>query len=177
MMQAPHTYAAWSDCLSRLESGGADAEILAAMAAGTLAWQGGVATLFAERISQVFSTRLGAAADRLQRDLASGGDETALVRALLDGRRTLCLLHQVANLAVFPERLRTHLSGEIRRYAERAQQSLECSARQDRSGRLASLLRHNPLTHYAEAPPAAADAGAPGVPIVPAAGRGRRILL
>lgn len=177
MMKPPRTYAEWSACLSRLESGGADEDILAAMAAGELAWQDGVATLFAERISQVFSARLGAAADRLQRDLACAGDETTLVRALLDGRRTLCLLHRVATLAVFPERLRTHLSGEIRRYAERAQHSLESSARQDRSGRLASLLRHNPLTHYAEATPAAAQPAAPSVTATTAAGRGRRILL
>ena len=122
------------------------------MSRGTLNWNSGVAGLFSERISGAFNTRLKRCADRMERDFKSGGDETTVVRAMLDTRRTLTLLHRVATIPSFPEMLREHLSREIRKYAERAQQSLEDSAKHDRSGRLASLMRNNSLLRYEPIP-------------------------
>ncbi len=151
-MIEPTTYSEWSDCVEVFETGGQDDDVVLAMSRGTLNWNSGVAGLFSERISAAFNTRLKRCADRMERDFKSGGDETAVVRAMLDTRRTLTLLHRVATLPSFPEMLREHLSGEIRKYAERAQQSLEDSARHDRSGRLASLMRNNSLLRYEPAP-------------------------
>lgn len=147
-MIEPTTYSEWSDCVEVFETGEQDDEVVLAMSRGTLNWNSGVAGLFSERISGAFNTRLKRCADRMEREFKSGGDETTVVRAMLDTRRTLTLLHRVASIPSFPEMLRKHLSGEIRKYAERAQQSLEDSAKHDRSGRLASLIRNNNLLRY-----------------------------
>lgn len=154
-MTGPTTYAEWSDCIDAFETGTQDDEIVSAMSQGTLSWTSGVANLFSERIGSAFSVRLRRCADRMERDFKSGSDETTVVRAMLDTRRTLTLLYRVATVPVFPEILRQHLTAEIRDYAERAQQSLEDSAKHDRSGRLASLLRNNSLLRYQPEPPVA----------------------
>jgi|FLYJ01.1.fsa_nt_gi hypothetical protein len=148
----PTTYSEWSDCVEIFETGEQDDAVVLAMSRGTLNWNSGVAGLFSERISGAFNTRLKRCADRMERDFKSGGDETTVVRAMLDTRRTLTLLHRVATIPSFPEMLREHLSREIRKYAERAQQSLEDSAKHDRSGRLASLMRNNSLLRYEPIP-------------------------
>jgi hypothetical protein len=157
-MIEPTTYSEWSDCVEAFESGEQDDEVVLAMSRGTLNWNSGVAALFSERISGAFNTRLKRCADRMERDFRSGGDETTIVRAMLDTRRTLTLLHRVATIPSFPEMLREHLTDEIRKYAERAQQSLEDTARHDRSGRLASLIRNNSLLRYEPAPKLVASA-------------------
>ena len=51
-------------------------------------------------------------------------------------------------LPTLPPDTRSQLASEVRKFAERSQQSLEASALTDRSGQLATLLRNNPLTRY-----------------------------
>lgn len=147
-MASPTSYAEWSACVETFENGLNDDEIVLAMSKGTLSWTSGVASLFSERISKAFNTRLNRCADRMSRDFQFGGDETTVMLTTLDTRRTLALLHRVATIPAFPKMLQDHLSGEIRNYAERAQQSLEDSAKSDRSGRLASMIRNNSLLRY-----------------------------
>lgn len=147
-MKAPTSYSEWSACIEALEAGLNDELVIQAMAQGDLSWTSGVANLFSERISGAFNTRLKRCADRMTRDLSHGSDETTLVRALLDTRRSLSLLHRVGEISAFPQMLRDHLCTEVKRYAERAQRSLEDSAKHDLSGRLSSLIRHNNLLAY-----------------------------
>ena len=75
-------------------------------------------------------------------------DRNQVVRAILNARYALHFLHRLAQLASFPETLRTHLADEVKKFAQRAQDSLENSAKADRSGRLAVLLRNNTLLRY-----------------------------
>lgn len=150
-MKAPTSYFEWSACIEALETGLNDEQVIQAMAQGNLSWTSGVANLFSERIGVAFNTRLQRCADRMTRDLSHGSDETSLVRALLDTRRSLSLLHRAAGIPAFPQMLREHLHTEVKRYAERAQRSLEDSAKHDRSGRLVSLIRHNNLLAYENA--------------------------
>lgn len=149
-MKTPASYSEWSNCVEELEGGLNDEAVIQSMANGSLSWTSGVADLFSERISCAFNTRLRRCADRMARDLSQGADETILVRSLLDVRRTLFFLRRVGELPAFPQTLRDHLCSEIKRYAERAQRSLEDSAKHDRSGRLISLIRHNSLLAYEE---------------------------
>lgn len=173
----PSSYAEWSDCLERLEQGLDDEQVIALMAAGSLGWSAGVATLFSTRISEVFSVRLQRCADRLTRDLQHGMDETLLVRALLNARQTLSLLLRVASLPGFPERLRTHLRQVLDRYAGQAQDSLERSAVHDRSGRLVSLIRHNSLCRFDAAPLIPTSPACPPVASVAPGGSRKRLFL
>lgn len=146
--EVPRTYAQWSACLDVLSAGTQDEACLDVMRRGDLAWSGGVATLFSQRLADEFNARLSRCSDWLTRDLRQGADESLIVRAVLNARQGLHFLHRLAMLEVFPDTLRTHLSDEVRKFAQRSQQSLEDSAKTDRSGRLLVLLRNNTLLRY-----------------------------
>lgn len=181
----PQTYAQWSACLDRLSSGLEDEACLVYMGQGMLEWSGGVGPLFAQRLADEFNTRLTRCSERLTRDLRAGADEASVVRAIVNARQSLFFLHRLAQLPAFAETLRLHLTSEVRGFAERSQQSLEDSARSDRSGRLRLLLQNNPLLRYdtltaplptpcaaAAPPPATAPLATP-----PAGTRRRNILI
>lgn len=153
----PRSYAQWSVWLDRLSEGLQDEACLDAMCAGELNASGGVVTLFSQRLAEEFNARLMRCSEHLTRDLSIGNDESQVVRAILNARKHLAFLHRLAHIESFPATLRTHLTDELRKFAQRAQQSLEDSARTDRSGRLLVLLRNNPLVRYE---PAAQDGGA-----------------
>lgn len=142
------TYAQWSECLDRLARGDDDEQCLARMARGQLAWGTGVGPLFVKRLSEELQRRLTACADRMTRDLRSSAAEAQVVRAVLQARGQLFFLHRLCQLPALPETARSQLADEVKRFAERSQQSLLDSALADRSGRLASVLRNNPLTRY-----------------------------
>jgi hypothetical protein len=148
-MKAPASYADWSACIDVLEAASNDEAIIQVMAQGSLSWTSGVAELFSERISGAFNTRLQQCADRMNRDLGQGANETTLIHAMLATRRSLSLLHRAGEIPAFPQTLKDHLCSEVKRYAEQTQKSLEESARHDRSGRLTSVIRHNNLLAYA----------------------------
>lgn len=163
--EIPRTYAQWSACLDVLSAGTQDEACLELMRRGDLAWTGGVATLFSQRLADEFNARLSRCSDWLTRDLRQGVDESLIVRAILNARKGLHFLHRLAMLDVFPETLRTHLSDEVRKFAQRSQQSLEDSAKTDRSGRLLVLLRNNTLLRYElRAEPASASHQAAATP-------------
>lgn len=147
-MTAPTTYAEWSACLDVFEAGGDDDAALAAMRAGSLSWTGGVAPLFARRISATMDTRLKRIADDMSRALRFGGDTTVLSRVMLDARQKLASVYRLASLPNFAEELRVSLERQVTQYAETTQRSLEDSAKEDRSGRLASTIRHCSLVQF-----------------------------
>lgn len=156
--QGPRTYAQWSECLDRLASGTQDEACLVEMSRGELSWSGGVGPLFAQRLADEFNARLTRCSGHLTRDLRTGADEGAVVRAILNARQSLFFLHRLAQLAVFAETLRAHLTSEVRKFAERSQKSLEDSAQADRSGRLRLLLQNNNLLRYDALVPSTAAA-------------------
>lgn len=173
VIPAPHSYIEWSNCLDLLERGLEDAATLDAMEQGKLEWTAGLAELFSERVSATLSVRLNRCADQLSRQLRAGADEVTLVRALLNTRSILVELKRIGQLTSLPDMLRSHLLGELDKYAQRTQSSLEDSAKSDRSGRLASLVKHNSLLSYKAQP------AAPISPLAHAAtpsGRRRNIL-
>ncbi len=147
-MKTPVTYADWSICLDSFEAGTNDDEAIDAMSDGSLSWTGGVAPLFARRISETVDSRLKRIADGMSRALRLGGDTTTLARAMLDARQKLATVYRLAALPVFADELRESLQKQVGQYAQTAQQALEDSAKHDRSGRLASIIRNNSLLHY-----------------------------
>ena len=92
---------------------------------------------------------------------------------------------RLAQVEIFPDTLRSHLTDEVRKFAQRAQQSMEDSAKGDRSGRLLVLLRNNPLPRYepatpdpsAEVPAAKAVMVSAQAPLTQAGVRRRNIIL
>jgi len=158
---SPTSYAQWSACLDELSRGDNDEACLRRLGSGSLSWSGGVAPMFVERLNQELQRRLDLCSRRLTRDLQAGREEAILVRAIGQARQQLDFVHRLCQLGVLPEATREQLAGEVLKFAQRAQDSLQDSARADRSGRLERLFRTHSLTRYVRVDqPGHCDAGA-----------------
>ncbi|MBO3460642.1 hypothetical protein G7B40_007535 [Aetokthonos hydrillicola Thurmond2011] len=148
-MKPPVTYAQWSDCLDRLIDGTLQTSELPILDSGKIEWSKGSAERFASRFADAYDKVLKQCASRLQKNLSLGANnEFDIVKALTVARRTLTFLFQISLLKPVPEDLRNYLQEAVNKYAKQAQSSLEQSAKSDRSGRLASLLKNNSLLNF-----------------------------
>lgn len=139
----PGDYAQWITLLDRFKNREDDEAVLAAMQKGTLAWQAGVAERFARKLIDAVNFRMNAANDRFQKEMTrTRGQERAVVQALLTLRKELSFLHKALDLPVLPEKDRQHYMQLVVDQANKMQRSLEDSAKADRTGKLASIVRN-----------------------------------
>ena len=144
MIPVPYTYSDWAKVLDILKSKQDDADVLAAMQKGTLEWQSGVADRFSKRLAAAVNTRLNSASDRFQRDLRNArGSEGAIVQALLSLRKEMAFLVKAVNIPALPEEYRKQYVQLVREQADNMQNSLEDSAKKDRSGKMSSIVRNH----------------------------------
>lgn len=149
MIQTPHTYSEWNTVLDMLRDRQDDAAVLAAMQQGTLAWQSGVAERFAKKLVDTINARMNAATDKFQKSMSrSGGQEGAIVQALLALRKELSFLVKAIDLPVIPEKDRAQYCNLVREQADQIQTSLEDSAKKDRSGKLSSIVRNHKVNVF-----------------------------
>lgn len=140
----PHTYAAWVAVLDMLKDKKNDEEVLKAMQQGSLEWQSGVAERFSRKLIDTINYRMNSATDKFQRDLNRAyGQERVIVQSLLALRKEFSFLSKAINLNVIPEKERHHYYQLVIDQANSIQKSLEDSAKQDRSGKLSSIIRNN----------------------------------
>lgn len=145
----PKTYSEWVAVLDILKAKTDDDEVLLAMQAGTIEWQSGVAERFSKRLIEVINFRMNAAADKFQKEIGrSGVQERAIVQALLALRKELRFLSQAINLPAIPEEDRKYFYQLVVDQANNMQNSLEDSAKHDRSGKLAIIVRNNKVNAF-----------------------------
>lgn len=170
---APANYAEWVPLLERFRDG--DDTVLEPMLAGTLEWTNVVAERWTARIAAAFDARLKTVTSQLQLALDRSRDAFSVSQALLGTRRALAPLYAAAAMPCAPANVREHLAGEVTRFAERMQESLEASAKRSRADHLLKALRDNPLTVVAPSSVCSETQSASDAPVQ--AGRGRRILM
>ena len=145
----PKTYSDWVSVLDMLKAGTDDEAVLAAMQQGSIEWQTGVAERFSKKLIDTINLRMNAASDRFQKSMShSGGQERAFVQAILALRRELCFLSKAINLPAIPEKDRKHYYDLVIDQANNAQKSLEDSAKKDRTGKMASIVRNNKVNTF-----------------------------
>ena len=149
MMQAPHTYAEWTKVLLLFKETQDDREVLAAMQQGTLEWQSGVADRFSKRLIDAVNMRMNAAVDKLHRDMGNArGAEGAIVQALLSLRKEMAFLAQAVDIPSLPEKYRKQYVQLVLDRANHMQDSLEDSAKKDRSGKQLSIVRNHRVNAF-----------------------------
>lgn len=149
MMQSPRTYAEWAKILMVFKDKSNDADVLAAMQGGTIEWQSGVAERFSKKLIETVNFRMNAAVDRFQKEVSrSQGQEGVIVQAILALRKELSFLTKALNLQALPERERKQYMALVRQQADKIQKSLEDSAKNDRSGRLSSVVRNHKVNAF-----------------------------
>ncbi len=145
----PKTYSDWVAVLDMLKAKSDDEAVLYAMQKGTIEWQSGVAERFSKKLIDVINYRMNAASDRFQKEIShSNGQERIIVQALLALRRELRFLSQAVSLPVIPEKERKQYYQLVINQADNMQSSLEDSAKKDRSGKLASIVRNNKVNVF-----------------------------
>lgn len=141
MIAPPNTYAQWAALLTTFVAGTADEEAVHAMRAGTLVWQSGVAERFTQRLLDALNTRIQKDGDTFSRDLARASAEQDTIAALLAQRRRFRTLYAAADLPALPAETRKATIAAVQTAADRTQESLEASAKTDRTGRMSELVR------------------------------------
>jgi hypothetical protein len=146
-MSPPSTYAQWSAYLDRLKvEGEDDMNLLCAMDEGTISWSSGVAENMARRFSEVFHGRLKAMNDKFQLDLnRANGHETNIARSIIVLRKRLVFLRQFVNLKPFHAEIGKSFNEALDKFCNSCQKALEDSAKSDRTGKLAYIIRNNQI--------------------------------
>ena len=142
--KAPATYADWTTLIDMLRDKADDENVLLAMSKGRLEWQQGVAERFSQKLIDAVNFRMNGATDRFRREMSRcAGQEREIVQALLSLRKELSFLARVFEIPALPDDLRGHYRQLVVDQADKIQRSLEDSAKSDRTGKLASIVRNN----------------------------------
>ena len=145
----PQTYSEWVAVFDILKAKSDDEAVLTAMQSGTIEWQAGVAERFAKKLVDVINYRMNTASDKFQKEMSrSNGQERAIVQALLALRKEMSILAKAINLPAIPEKDREQYHQLVINQANNMQSSLEDSAKQDRSGKLASIVKNNKVNAF-----------------------------
>lgn len=145
----PKNYAEWVVVLDMLKNKTDDEAVLDAMLKGSIEWQTGVAERFAKKLIDVINYRMNVASDKFQKDLSrANGQERTIVQALLALRKEMFFLSKAINLPVIPEKDRNQYYQLVISQANSMQNSLEDSAKKDRTGKLASIVRNNRVNAF-----------------------------
>lgn len=147
MMPPPKTYAEWCGCLDIFAEGKDDESIMIIMGQGSIVWQSGVAERIAARVQEVVNLRLSHGSAQFQRNITNCST-LELTRSIAALRRLLFLVFRFAKTPAFEGQLQQCLCEQLDVCAARTQDSLEESAKADRSGALLALLRRNSLIAY-----------------------------
>lgn len=148
-IEVPKTYSEWVQVLDALKRKVDDEAVLSAMQEGTIEWQTGVVERFTKKLIDVVNYRMNIASDKFQKEIGrSNGQERAIVQALLALRKELCFLSKTMNLPAIPEKDRLQYYQMVISQANSMQNSLEESAKKDRSGKLASIVRNNKVNSF-----------------------------
>lgn len=145
----PATYSEWSVILGRLKEQVDDAAVLDAMQQGKIEWQTGVAERFTRKLVDVINFRMNMAIDKFQLEMKrSSGQERLIVQALIALRKELLFLSKAVCIPAIPEKNRIQYQQLIISQANSIQSSLEESAKQDRSGKLACIVKNTKVNMF-----------------------------
>ena len=141
IMNKPQTYAEWVNVLTVFKNKDDDETVLKMMKSGTIEWQYGVAERFSTKLIDAVNYRMNVASDKFQKDLLkSQGYEGAIIQSILSLR--------AINLPAIPDKERQHYLNLVIEQANSMQKSLEESAKQDRSGKMSSIIRNHKINSF-----------------------------
>jgi hypothetical protein len=171
----PTIYAAWQDLLDRFRAG--DDGVIGALESGRIEWSPGVAERWTSRMNEVLGDRLRALSAQLQKDLnRARADRHAIESALVRAGRGLAPLARFCRLPCAPAEVRSHLLGELERWARQTRGSLESNLARQRGDQGVLLRSVRAAAARLEIPPEPSSAPAAPSSGEPATSGRRRIL-
>jgi len=162
MTKPPSYYSEWAPLLQRLKEPGQDEDrILSLLERGTLEWKAGVAEKILSLAYEVVEAKLTYATRMFQQEMdRSQGQEAAIIAAIINMRSRFERLYRLCGLPAFPYEAAAALRNVVDQYVEDTRKSLLDSAKHDRTGQLAYIVRHHSLKPQQAAPSAREAAAA-----------------
>ncbi|WP_318765963.1 hypothetical protein [Lactiplantibacillus carotarum] len=140
----PATYREWVDLLKKFSARENDTEVLDTAKIGTIVWQQVVAERFMQRIVNTINGRIQSASQTFQKQMNhTSGEEVDIIKPLHQLKNEYAKLIQLATIPAIPEDSQQQLLKMIDDNRHSLQQNLETSAKSDRTGKLASLIKNN----------------------------------
>ena len=149
-MKVPANYADWCTLFDEIASGPKDEEYLDVISKGTISWTSGVAERFVKIAADMIEKRINKAQDVYQRQMKNArGVSNNISTALLTLRKEYRYVYSLAAVLPIPEDYRNQLTKMVQDHADTTQQSLEDSAKADRTGHLTTLVKNAHMNRLA----------------------------
>ena len=143
----PKIYIEWVNILNLLKERKNNEKILEKMENGKLEWQDGVAQRFVDKLTQVINYRIKIATDKFSQDLSRGTrNERVTVQSLIALKKEFLFCSRICKIRILPDEIQKKLYELIADQAKNIQTSLENSAKNDRTGKLLSIVRNNKIS-------------------------------
>jgi len=142
-MKVPANYSDWCALFDEIASGPKDEEYQEVIAKGTISWTSGVAERFIKLAADMIQKRINKAQDAYQRQMKNArGVSANISNALLTLRKEYRYVYSLGQAMPIPEEYRNQLTKMVQDHADTTQQSLEDSAKADRTGHLTTLVKN-----------------------------------
>lgn len=143
VIQPPQTYLEWVHCIDSIHRNDNVDTIVQLMEQGHLEWTSGVAERFTSRLCELIDKKIKDASDQFHIDMRrSTGAEIDTAHALLSIRRTYALVYRLASIPVISTNVGSSVQEMVSHSFQATQKSLEESAKRDRTGQMARLIRN-----------------------------------
>ncbi len=146
-MKTPNYYSEWVQLFHQLKQlGQEDEKIISVLENGKIEWTSGVADKIVNGVYEVIQFKMNQTTRLFQHELdQSGGEEAAMILAIINARNRFNLLYRLCRLPIFPNEIKESLTNFVSKYVGDSQEALLESAKHDRTGQLAYTIKHNSI--------------------------------
>lgn len=141
-MAPPSSYSEWHTLMDEISSAPRNNDYIQMVRMGTVSWTSGVAERFIQTVSNTIRNRINTAQDIYQRQIKnSKGGDMAVANALSVLTKEYRYLYQLSAALPIPSEYVEQMKKIIQDQANQTYDSLMDSAKADRTGKLASIVR------------------------------------
>lgn len=141
-MLGPTSYGEWRNLFDAMARDARNDDYIAKIRNGSISWTSGVAERFVQSVADMMRQRINKAQDVYQSQMRNGrGTEMDVSRAIQALTKEYRYLYQAANALPIPADYRQQMAKLVQDQADTTHKSLMDSAKADRTGRLASIVR------------------------------------
>lgn len=141
-MTPPSSYSEWHALMDEISSAPRNNDYIQMVQMGTVSWTSGVAERFIQTVSNTIRNRINTAQDVYQRQIKnSKGGDMAVSNALSVLTKEYRYLYQLSAALPIPSEYVEQMKKIIQDQANQTYDSLMESAKADRTGKLASIVK------------------------------------
>lgn len=149
-MPIPKTYYEWSFLLKALKSRMSDEGVIDAMNKGEFIWLAGSGERLIKRIVDCINFRVKDAQDKFNKESQHFTEETHVVKAIITLRKEFKFLLKISEIPNFPKTVQENIKSFIQETADKLQTSMEKSTKDNKIGKIHSLIKNNKINSLTE---------------------------